>query len=484
MRVTVQVIVTSDDGKESIRDLACIEREELTAESLGLSIADSKKLLQSLQEVIVEWQMKDYVESQRHCPDCGKLRHGKGVHHSAFRTVFGKIPVESPRFEHCLCQDHESQSFSPLAVLLPEKTTPELLYLETKWAALASYGMSVKMFEDVLPLDEPLQTVTIRNHVLKIAERLEATLGDERGPFIEGCPRDWGELPMPNGPLTVGIDGGYVKAQGMKQGWFEVIAGKSILAFKRDDEDPTPSSKTFAFVQTYDEKPRRRLFEVLKSQGMQMNQQIEFLSDGGDDVRDVQLYLSPEADHLLDWFHVTMRLTTLTQTAKGLQETSGDGDITLQADVLRDLERIKWFLWHGNAFKALEVLGSVESNLEVEELTSGNATASKLYKAVLEFITYIKNNRRFIPNYGERYRNGERISTGFVESTVNQVVSKRMVKKQQMRWSQRGAHLLLQIRTRVLNGEWEGSSVSGIRGFARSANRRQLKRVVNDAAVL
>jgi hypothetical protein len=42
-----------------------------------------------------------------------------------------------------------------------------------------------------------------------------------------------------------------------------------------------------------------------------------------------------------------------------------------------------------------------------------------------------------------------------VESTVNYVVSKRMVKKQQMKWSQRGAHLLLQIRTRVLNGKWE-----------------------------
>jgi hypothetical protein len=58
-------------------------------------------------------------------------------------------------------------------------------------------------------------------------------------------------------------------------------------------------------------------------------------------------------------------------------------------------------------------------------------------------------------NYGERYRNGERISTGFVESAINQVVSKRMVKKQQMQWTQRGAHLLLQVRTRVLNEEWE-----------------------------
>jgi hypothetical protein len=59
------------------------------------------------------------------------------------------------------------------------------------------------------------------------------------------------------------------------------------------------------------------------------------------------------------------------------------------------------------------------------------------------------------PNFGERYRNGETISTAFVESTVNQVISKRMVKKQQMQWTPRGAHLLLQTRTKVLNNELE-----------------------------
>ena len=47
----------------------------------------------------------------------------------------------------------------------------------------------------------------------------------------------------------------------------------------------------------------------------------------------------------------------------------------------------------------------------------------------------------------------QRIATGFVESTVNQVVSKRFVKKQQMRWTERGAHLLLQVRTKTLNEE-------------------------------
>ena len=76
-------------------------------------------------------------------------------------------------------------------------------------------------------------------------------------------------------------------------------------------------------------------------------------------------------------------------------------------------------------------------------------------KGIGEFETYIRNNEEFIPNFGERYRNGETISTAFVESTVNQVISKRMVKKQQMQWTPRGAHLLLQTRTKVLNNELE-----------------------------
>ena len=97
--------------------------------------------------------------------------------------------------------------------------------------------------------------------------------------------------------------------------------------------------------------------------------------------------------------------------------------------------------------------------------TSGHATARKLLKAVEEFHTYIESNAGFIPNYGERYRAGERISTGFVESTVNQVISKRFCKKQQMAWTPRGAHLLLQIRTRVLNGDWEATFREWYPGF-------------------
>lgn len=456
MTFKVQVVTVTESGEEVVRDVACVERQELTPASLGLAIADSKAILQGLQEVVVEWQMRTYLDTQRHCPHCGKLRQSKGGHHTVFRTVFGDLPVESPRFTHCPCQEQATASFSPLAALLPERTTPELLYLETKWASLASYGITVKLLQDVLPFDEPLEAVTIRNHLCPLAERLEEELGEEQGAFIEGCPRDWGALPTPDGPLTVGIDGGYVKAQGMEQGWFEVIAGKSILAFRRGEDHPTPSSKCFAFVQTYDQKPQRRLFELLQSQGLQMNQQIEFLSAGGDTVRDVQLYLSPEAEHLLDWFHLAMRFTTMTQSAKGLPETMGDEQpLPLRDEVIRQLERTKWFLWHGNVFRALHLLTTILFDLEMAAGEHEEGKSGKLLQVVQECYTFIDRNRVFIPNYGERYRNGERISTGFVESTVNYAVSKRMVKKQQMRWSQRGAHLLVQIRTRVLNGDWE-----------------------------
>jgi hypothetical protein len=67
-----------------------------------------------------------------------------------------------------------------------------------------------------------------------------------------------------------------------------VIVGKSVTA--------ESESKCFGLVNSYDAKPKRRVFEVLKSQEMQMNQQITFLSDGGDTVRELQLYLNPQKE--------------------------------------------------------------------------------------------------------------------------------------------------------------------------------------------
>jgi hypothetical protein len=101
-----------------------------------------------------------------------------------------------------------------------------------------------------------------------------------------------------------------------------------------------------------------------------------------------------------------------------------------------------------------EIDGAIQEDREARRPAS--IILKKLARAFEEFATYVDNNAGGIVNYGERHRCGERISTGFVESTINQLVAKRFVKKQQMRWTPRGAHLLLQIRVQALNGDLHG----------------------------
>ena len=448
MRVKLQLVIYDDDGQEeTVTDLVTLKKDHRRIEHLGLTLAEAKQLLHTIQPRVLQGQIDTFLDACSTCKDCGTPLKVKGYHTRSCRTLFGTFKLSSPRLFHCRCRRRKTTSFRPLASLLTEPAAPELLFMETKWSSLVSYGMTVEALTDFLPRAVTLDVKTVRHDTLKIAERCEAVLGEEQWSFIDGCPRDWGNLPIPDGPITVGIDGGYVRDWEAKKRNFEVIVGKSMLAFKRDEEEETPSSKRFGFVQTYAEKPKRRLFEVLTSQGMQLNQQITFLSDGSDTVRDLQLYMSPEAEHILDWHHVTMRLTVLDQYAKGLVHH----DQTVGEEIREKIERLKWALWHGNLYKAFYKVEDIESMIYNFEETYPKV--KPLCKAVEEFRTYITNNRHLIPNYGERYRNGEAIATGFVESTVNQVVSKRFCKKQQMQWSKRGAHLLLQTRVKTLNRE-------------------------------
>jgi len=142
-----------------------------------------------------------------------------------------------------------------------------------------------------------------------------------------------------------------------------------------------------------------------------------------------------------------MKLTVLGQYGKGLVQC----EAVLGEQIQGQIERLKWSLWHGQVDKALDKIDDLETS--IEPFSETYARFAQLVKALSELRTYIVNNRHVMPNYGERYRNGEPIATGFVESTVNEVVSKRFCKKQHMQWSKEGAHLLLQTRVRTLNGE-------------------------------
>jgi hypothetical protein len=95
--------------------------------------------------------------------------------------------------------------------------------------------------------------------------------------------------------------------------------------------------------------------------------------------------------------------------------------------------------------------------------------AKRLLDLALPLLTYIRSNRIAIVDYGARYRSGRRIASSLAESTVNSLVARRMVKKQQMQWSLHGAHRILQVRAALLNCDlrerlaWQPPELSVVR---------------------
>ena len=80
------------------------------------------------------------------------------------------------------------------------------------------------------------------------------------------------------------------------------------------------------------------------------------------------------------------------------------------------------------------------------------APSRKLWTALHALDGYLIGQSEWLVNYAERHRAGLRVGTAITEGTANFLVNRRMNKSQQMRWSRRGADLLLQVRCAVYNG--------------------------------
>ena len=451
MNFKLQLVACLADGQEPItEDVFTLNRDELTLENLGLTLSESKDMLKTIQQKLIDKQLM--IHAQTHTPV--SLRK-KGSYPIRLKTLFGDVTVNSPRYYHSQ-NETGVKTFSPFKDLFGQHITPERLYLETKWASLIPYQKTADLLQEVLPIDEKLNATTIQHHLHAVVEEQEKQLPPEGTFFNGGCQLEREALPRPDRPLVVGIDGGYLR-HWRNKACFEIITGKSIPDQKQ--------AKCFGFVQDYDTKPRRRVFEVLRSQGLQANQSVEFFTDGAPTLRSLTAYLNPESTHILDWFHLTMRITVLNQYALGLTKV----DQVRGKELQDELTSIKWHLWHGNSNRAIEKIDGLDAGLANHQ---ADRSISKKYDKlkplanfITDFQTYVEQNATSIVDYSERHRYGERVSTGFVESTVNQVIAKRFAKHQQMQWTKKGAHLLLQARTKVLNQEWDACFRQRYPGF-------------------
>ena len=162
----------------------------------------------------------------------------------------------------------------------------------------------------------------------------------------------------------------------------------------------------------------------------------------------------PEATLVLDWFHIAMRFEHALQAARGLG--AGTFSDYLQGHPIRELESAKWRLWHGRSSACLGRLARLMHWFDAAHVRDVKGAAA-VQRHINDLIEYLYANELALVNYGRRRRDRLPISTAFVESAVNEILSKRMIKKQQMRWNRWTVQPFLDVRVAVLNKTLAGS---------------------------
>ena len=175
------------------------------------------------------------------------------------------------------------------------------------------------------------------------------------------------------------------------------------------------------------------------------------ISDGADIPKRLPRAMPKPTAHIIDWFHIAMKIQRMRQIADHMARSRPDGPET-SPSIARRIRAVKWRLWHGRVDRAIRDLQELLDDLKPADEIE-NVSTSRLRSLGAQLLTYVVSNRSAIINYGKRYSTGLRVASTLAESAVNSLVGKRMAKSQQMSWSARGAHMLMQVRTADINGE-------------------------------
>ena len=133
-------------------------------------------MMAAVQQRVVDAQVASWAERHRCCEACGARRQSKGSYPVVFLTLYGDVRVASPRLRRCPCQGADGPAtVSLLRNLIPDYVAPERLYLETRWASLVPYAAAAGLLADILPIAAGANGTTLRDHVLRVAERAAVT---------------------------------------------------------------------------------------------------------------------------------------------------------------------------------------------------------------------------------------------------------------------------------------------------------------------
>ncbi|MGU7771740.1 hypothetical protein ACV229_16410 [Burkholderia sp. MR1-5-21] len=301
------------------------------------------------------------------------------------------------------------------------------------------------MLKEVPPLDNGTSSSGIRDRILDLGKRLDANIERDIAQLPEAVADQ--QIRECSHVAAVSVDSAWLRNcdPGRDPGrHVNIVAGRATFT------DGPP--KLYAYVRKEVTSAAARLDQFLSRNGVASDERVTVISDDagefGKTVEGSQL----ARGRILDWFHIAMKFRAAERSVFGSQMIDSMERESVEAEIIH----AKWLVWHGKGSKALERIKAPDSRLLARE----GYEFKTLWWNLNTVSCYLKKNAGTLVNYGARHRKGLPISSSIAESAVNQVVSYRMAKKRQMRWTDEGAHCMAQVRVAVLNGEFSPHRIS------------------------
>jgi hypothetical protein len=396
---------------------------------LGLTLGEAKQLLARVQQAVVAAQAHGHAVLRPDCASCGGMCRVKDQRPHQIATLFGTVTVRLPRFLCVSCGRGESgvnwQSYC--------RSTPELDQLQAHLSALMPYRVAAGVLMHLLPVQAGKSPETFRSHTLKIGERLRDTAAVE--------------LVAATAAITVTLDSTFIRSRNDNERHLEVRVGNV--------ETDEGRRQVFGAVARADTDIAALIHRSLQAVGRTADTAVTTFTDGCPGLQSILTEAGVTKTPIADWFHIAMRLQRAKQAASGLSNDEPDR-MQAKTAIVAEVERLHWRIWNGKAKNAQLSLERIRKFMHVFKGERGHRSTGvpsrQLWHALHEVDSYLRGQSARLVNYAKRYRDGLRVGTSVAEGTANFLVNRRMNKSQQMRWSRRGADLLLQVRCAVYIG--------------------------------
>ncbi len=419
------------EGEGPCTDILEINRPDdlVDIANLGLTLSEAKRLLAGVQRAVVAVQARSHAVRRPECPHCDGICRVKDYRDHVVSTLFGEVTLRLPRFRCAACGGSEAGVGWPSRC----RSTPELDRLQAHLCALMTYRTAADVLEQMFPVDAAAHHETLRRHTLKVGE----ALGEGAAIRPETA----------TSAIVVTLDSTFIHSRAEGERHLEVRVGNVEAA--------SGGRQVFGAVAKADTDIQALICRSLDAVGLTENTALTAFTDGCPGLRRILADAGVDEPPMLDWFHIAMRLQHLKQIADGLSEAD-PARVAAKAVMVEEVERLHWRIWNGKAKDAQISINRIRAVMHhfrgEPDRRRSTAPSRKLWTALRALDGYLTGQSAWLVNYAERHRAGLRVGTAITEGTANFLVNRRMNKSQQMRWSRRGADLLLQVRCAVYNG--------------------------------